>query len=488
MKRAALAVLLVVALIVVVGCGGSEGYEEMPTPRLLVEGAEDDYRLEPEVAEPLGHDGLPFLSELSIPIDRAMGYFAAMEAIFDEDGGALWGAHLGVPFMFIDFDTNHAVANRPIRSDDFFGHDGVYIGRVADDLRFRMFGSVATIDGRRWATMRWDQAEAAESEEEILQRMIGEVFYMRQPELLGAEGGPMQNPYMNELFARVSVQMEINALMEALESGGGDAMLDAIRDALSIREERRNRMPGSARVENLGEVGIGTRRYTGLALVLGEKDLMIERLEWFIEANVSGGRTNLDLASAQIIGVLYALLLDEVGADWKEGLRLGGGGSTDLGAVLKTAAGIVVLPSFGSIDLERYRYTRITEIENVWLENNARIVQEAYETFSGVPVLMVRVAGNRNISGDFEVVSVPELQRGRGWEAAVAYGSFEYYGSFGRIVFNHGHLWLGFADDRISAVNMETFGNVIVGDNWVMELNEGYVIEEREGNFRVVGP
>ena len=72
---------------------------------------------------------------------------------------------------------------------------------------------------------------------------------------------------MDELNARISVMLEMNALLAALGATGDDRLL-AVHDALSIRAERRRDNPGIATGENAFEINEGTAVYTDTRMTL----------------------------------------------------------------------------------------------------------------------------------------------------------------------------------------------------------------------------
>ncbi|MCL2396723.1 MAG: hypothetical protein FWC93_01520 [Defluviitaleaceae bacterium] len=487
MKRAVLLLIAGMILVMLAGCGGMDEYDGMPPLPRFDADADDVSAPEPDVQEPRRHDEPLFLSELSIPFDRAAELFAAAEAIFDEDGGALWGTHLGAAFMFFDPATNHAVANRPVRDDSFFEHDGLYVGVLPEEA-LGGAGGVTRFDATRWAMMRWTGTEDFE-DVWILQQMVRMAVDL-QPSVifgLGGTSGAMYNPHLGELFARVSVQMEINALMEAYISGGGDAMMDALHDALAIRAERRGRIFNIGRTENSNEISSGMGIYTELVLARREKDLKIEWLEMFIDAAITNGGQSLAWSYSQVSGVLYALLLDEIGVEWREGVRATHGSATNLGELLASAIGITEPMAIGLVDLERYGYSEITAAEITWMENNERMTQEAFEAFDGVPVLRIDNTGNWGFYGEFEALWVPQLPTpAGGWSGQVFYGDFEYSGNFGTITFTQGRMLIGHPYHRVPAARMDTFGSTIIGYDWVLELSDDYAIEATDNGFRVV--
>ncbi|MCL2407115.1 MAG: hypothetical protein FWC95_04225 [Defluviitaleaceae bacterium] len=110
-----------------------------------------------------------------------------------------------------------------------------------------------------------------------------------------------------------------------------------------------------------------------------------EFLEAFNNRLFSSGIFNLFGYST---GALYALLLDEIGADWRYNISW----NTNLSAILKEAAGITELVPFNEINLERYGYTEIRNIEEAYASEIKRLKTLAVEAFSG-PILFLPWGG-----------------------------------------------------------------------------------------------
>ena len=163
-------------------------------------------------------------------------------------------------------------------------------------------------------------------------------------------------------------------------------------------------------------------------------------------------------------GALYSFLLDEFDVDWKTELRW----DSDLGALLQEAAGISELTPFAELDLTLYGYEEVTAFELAFAENNARLMQEAQEIFSG-QVLYLDTRSDLSF-GEVVMLHVPDL-------GIVYYGSLTLVGEFGRLEVTDGFFFLGrFMDYEISAQAIEKQGNRIIGQNWVLELNEDFEI------------
>jgi len=412
-----------------------------------------------------------------ICVDKATWLLSELDALLDRDDGMLWGIHLRGPFMIVDAITKEAVANMPDKKGNLIKHGDVYLGTLSQN---DVIGITASyIFDELWGMITWGFInDHYDDFDFIVQAMAHELFHAKQTELFkGSRGGNPDNDHMDELEARVSVRMEINALMGALESTGTDRIA-AIKNALSIRAERRNNYENAAVGENVYEISEGTAVYTDTKLTINELCDIIIHMEEFIENNIVGMNMRL---FGYATGALYGFLLDELGADWKNGLRF----DSDLGVLLQDAAGITELIPFDSLDLELYDYMQIKTFETLWVEKNTSLLQEAYEIFSE-PVLRIPD------DGDFvNAVDTNNMLYLQDFEFVYS-GSFVFDGEFGLLFVTDGFLLMGRTVSKyeVSARDIKIDGNLVTGPNWEIKLHEGFEIREidgqPDGNFTVV--
>jgi len=408
-------------------------------------------------------------SEFSV--ENAEWLLSRLDEVLKRDNGTLWGVNLRAPFMIVNAFTRDVVANMPDNNGNLEKQGDVYTGTLHETA---LIGTTATkVYDRWWGMMTWGFIDDFSDDlDYVVQVMVHELFHAWQFELFEGERRLQNNAHMDELDARISVRMEVNALMKALEATGFDR-LAAIKDALSIRAERRRNFDSAALEENLFEISEGTAVYTDLMLTININELrnIITYMELFIEKQIHGQSMR---TFGYTTGALYGFLLDELGADWKQGLRF----DSDLGVLLQEAAGISELTPFENLDLELYGYSEITAFETEWLDYYERLLREANEIFNETLLRITSDGEIRDWNPDY--AQVLHLQ---GREVAF-YGRFSFKGDFGRLIVNDGFLLLGRTTSyyEISARNIETEGNRLVGLGWVIELNDDYELREA-GDF-----
>lgn len=358
--------LISTALLIFAACqSDSHDYEEMhdyTEMESLIE-----YEIE-EDEEEEEYEAAPEFNS-SVPLDVTAMLFEQLNAIFDEDNGQLWGFPLHVPFVIADPVTRHAVANMPA-SGIFTRQGDVYVGILPAHVPIS--NTVRAFGGRLWGMAIWN--EELFPEMDFLSLMVHEAFHVWQNQVVSGrplgsfsriDGEPL---HMLEADARISVLLEINALLMALRSDG-EARQAAIHDALSIRAYRRERFENVAAIENSLEINEGLATYTE-QLVVGIHELLNQR-----EHNLSNhtSSTSFNRWFAYFTGAMYALLLDIAGADWQNDLSY----TTCLGGLLKEALGITHLTPFDRIDLELYGYAKIAPYQRAWAANFGNQLQSA---------------------------------------------------------------------------------------------------------------
>jgi len=475
--------LLSILLVAITGCGRASqaDHYEPDTPNQDRESHvyddEPTQQDEPtDVTDKTQPDEIPAQapSNQPIPHNLATQLFEEINQIFDEDGGQLWGFYLHAPIIFVDPGTRIAVANQPDREGNLEKQGDVYIGLFPESIQ--VFDAVVTYDyfgGVLWVVVPWPSIEHSD-QESAMRKLAHKTAHWHQHAFLTdfSVGG---NSHMNEMDARVSIRLEVNALIRAFRATDQEERLSAIVDALSFRDWRRQIFDG-ALSENRLETIEGLAFYTELALNIGGRGTLAATLSTYAEGMVSG--VNLESSFGYLSGALYAFLLSELDITWKDGLS----DNSDLGQILKEAMGITALRDIGDIDLDLYRHRLIEQQEREWTSARSDTLNRLLEGMENHPTIQfhwddyehhgMALSGNR--------FSFAEL-------GVVFQGNVEFMGSFGRLYVQGGELIMH-SDGFIMAVaeDMEMEGNLVTARNWSLELNDGYSVVPYGDDFRVM--
>jgi len=463
--------LLVISLI---GCSADTGVEEplevspQQLPVTLVQEGSDAAWLGQEPETDVAEE--PPVIQSSLPLDLAAVYFAMMAEILDEDDGALWGVNLnGLPFMFVDPLTRDVAANSPGSREAFTRQGEVYVGSLNHT---QTIGTTAVRFGFEWwGMMTWDFLESAYDDDEIVRVMIHELFHAWQNELFEPPQPASGNIFEEDLDTNIHIRLEMNALLRALGGGSEEERRQSTLDALSIREERRQRHLGMTGNDIMTTIHEGTATYTDLMLGFSSTAARLAWIEDFKDAQTRGGIRRL---STYLIGAMYGFLLDEIGVNWKQGLRY----ETDLGVLLQDALGVTSLTPIDEIDLRVYGYAKITAIATEWHGDLERMARSAESAFFEQPTLGIEIMGG--FSGEYDLITAQIL----GETKVALYGDIVFSGVFGQLTIHDGPMLI--TGYRIPVPGIVVEENRAFGHNWELELNEGFELHYTGNGYRII--
>jgi len=497
-KLVILLVLLTVTLTVPTACSGNNLAESNETNHVVSNTY--DYQQNNQINEqPPQSDILAGQTSSPICFDTVSYLFEQLDAILDADGGSLWGIDLQGPIVFADATSRYAVANMPDVDGEIFTRQGnLYVGMIPEDIRIATWN--VYLGGRFWAMVSWEQISTnADETEQNIGIMLHKLFHTHQHSLFEGLAYWAFNDHLDELDARISARLELNALLYAMRTTGEERST-TILDALSIRAERHRNNTDDVRGEVGHEIAEGTAVYTEVTLLFDNLEDRLRHIEGYIHEE-----PDIRLFT-YYTGAFYALLLDEFDVDWRTGLDWG----DDLAAMLKVALGFERVIPFNEIDLERYGYSLIRPVEETWATEQGVLVQMAEEAFSG-PLLIIDALGELNDwEADIKLLNMDtfapnnydEFDYGQEeiyWSAynpqghrliqPVFYGDFIYTGAFGQLEAKGGLIliWHLRLRHSIPAYDIEVDGNIITGPNWVLTLNDGFGLREVGGGHFAIG-
>ncbi len=268
----------------------------------------------------------PTFKPLDIPLTTrtAKRCFEVAAQIADQDQGKLWGIKLNAPVILVDWRSRNAVADHPDVNGLLTGRDGLFVGHLPES--HSIAGTVTTWSGVRWVMLPWPLPK---DDSELRHMLAHEMWHYVQREL-GLPPQHVSNNHLEEQDARMWMIMEWNALAKAVVSTN-DVRKNAIIDALSFRNCRRQQYGEFQNDERLGELNEGLAEYTGIKLASADdeqvRELACRNLQW------ARDWPSLVCSFAYVSGPLYGLLLDDLCASWRQDLSL----SDDLGEITANA-------------------------------------------------------------------------------------------------------------------------------------------------------
>jgi len=422
-------------------------------------------------------EAAPITLSSVIPFDLVDQYFLELDEIFDKDAGELWGRCFHAPFIIVCRETRNAVANQPDPHGILVRQGYIYAGQFPDELF--VGNTIVSFGGQRWAMATWCTMERlADDTAERLRLMAHEIFHYWQNRILG-QNNHGDNSHMDEKYGRIKIQLEINALIAAWSSAG-DERLAAIHDALSIRAARQE-MFGSRVVESRADNHEGLAVYTEFRLAGGDEAVFLDNMEMYADVLMYVD-SNIGWMSSYASGALYATLLDEFEIAWREGFRAN---DSDMSAILREALNMTDLTPFDELDLEQYNFAEIYANTVASIEAHEAMLDDVREIFRTQPTIRLRRGDYTTVAESAGFFDLPGM-------GVVHWVNVTVSGSFGRIHMREGYFLnnINGGYRLLAAEGMWTEGDMIFGNDWELELNEGfelywdgdsYIIRRRQG-------
>ncbi|MHC4846798.1 MAG: hypothetical protein ACYTCU_11655 [Planctomycetota bacterium] len=391
------------------------------------------------------------------------------------DAGELWGKQLYGPLFFVDPGTRFVVANQVDNEGQLIDSEGLWIGELPQ-------GENIANTATRWAGVHWTMVmwPLPENRYDRTRLLIHECFHRIQGEL-GFSGSNPGNNHLDGRDGRTWLRMEFRALAEALIRRG-EARRAAAEDALVFRAHRRSLSERAAAEERALEMNEGLAEYTGLRLCGLPDHVLADRAAVRLEREERGEAFVRSFAYAT--GPAYGIMLDEAGADWREGLT----SDDDLGYLLARALDISVI---GDLKVEAHQRASRYDGGTVIAEEDERAATRDAQhrrqraRFVDGPVLVIPLGPDLGYSFNPNAANAFGERGTVFWTARVT-------DAWGILEVDDGVLLQRDGDGRMARATVpapsDPAGSTISGDGWTLTLNEGWRVTRgpREGDWVVV--
>ena len=395
----------------------------------------------------------------SAQVDQQLAheYFKEAQELCERDSGRLWGVSICAPMVIFDLRTQTIATSQP----------------PPDSPRPKVIGLVnAPVNwgGVTWISYTWEDLVNAPPwrRKEI---MLHEMFHGVQQQL-GLGVGLLENEHLDAMDGRYWLQLEWRALARSL-SASGVQKINATRDALAFRQQRRRIYKTDAENERALEINEGTASYTGTVLAASSRaDAIANTLNVLTDAEKGESFVR---TFAYASGPAYGLLLDEALPGWQRSLRA----SDDMGNLLMNALGIQpsadaagAAARYGGVELlaaeqhrEQFRQNRISELRRLFVEG---------------PVLVL--PGGGSAASDSRGATVIP---GSG---TVYFHKYSASGPWGTLVAEKGVLLASDGRSRSVPGPVRRDDVTVAGDGWTFTCGAGWIIHEgaRAGDFEVI--
>jgi len=391
-----------------------------------------------------------------IGADAAQHAFAELRDMCHADGGAMWGADLCGPTLFVDRATRSVVADRADRDGTLKQSGAVWVGTLPATIGIS--NTAVDWEGERWTMIMWPLPSDAFARKTLLAH---ESFHRIQERAGFPSTGPA-NAHLDSLDGRYLMQLEWRALAAALSGSKR-----GLRDAILFRARRRELFPSAANEERQLEMHEGLAEYTGTALA---EPRLASRMPLLVKKLAEAEKTPSFVRSfAYTSGPAWGALLEQYEPHWTRNIK----SSDDLGERVRKAAKIELPP-----DLARTADGRANTYDGRTLLANERAREEKRQArlkdfrarFVDGPVLVLPL---RKMSMQFNPDDVQPFE-----PAGTVYPEITVSDEWGRIVVKSGAL--------ISS----DFSRITVpakSDGYTLELKKGWTkaAGARAGDFVV---
>ena len=252
-------------------------------------------------------------------IDPALAgrYLKEAAQLCQADAGRLWGKSLCGPTLLVDPVSRRVVANQADAQGQLRAEGDVYVG----DLPASEAIANTAVDwaGVHWTEMLWPLKEDAAQRHTI---MAHEAFHRIQ-DSLGLPTGGRDNPQMDTLEGRYTVQLEWRALDAALAAKTDAERRARAADALAFRAARYQKFPEAEQAETALERNEGLAEYTGVMVGNRAPAGQIAMARWDLAWHPKNDAT-FARSFAYPSGPVDGILLDRYRPGWRKDIVKGG--------------------------------------------------------------------------------------------------------------------------------------------------------------------
>lgn len=375
----------------------------------------------------------------------------------------LWDRDIYGPILLVDPETRQVYANVVDEEGFLTSWNDIYTGILPKEI------TISNTDihwnGKHWAMVKLPLPPHRYDRVDLITH---ELFHVAQSSL-GFEFRREENIHLDDKEGRIYLRLEMAALREALQARRLAQAEEHLRNALIFRKYRHMLFRGSETAENNLELLEGLASYTGQMMSGRDKCELREYLLTQIAAFEQLPSFVRSFAYETV--PVYGFFLYQTDNHWNKKIDT----DSDLTEFFSEAFGMemrILLQTYVKQVAEEYNGRAIAEEEQKReISHNARL--DLYrEKFLEAPHLEIRL-GEINLS--FDLQNVVPLEEDEG----MVYPSIQISDQWGILTVKGGGALLR-SDWRWVIVSepLEIYDDRVIGEGWVIELNEGYFIEK----------
>lgn len=403
--------------------------------------------------------------------DSLLLYFKQVEEATHLHQG-LWDKDIYGPILLVDPETREAYANLPDAEGFLRFEKGIYQGTLPKEVTFS--NTDIQWSGTHWAMV---MLPLSRNKRDRIDLITHELFHVAQPSL-GFNLRREENNHLDIREGRIYLRLEMEALKAALKAQRLNRAEEHLRNALLFRKYRHMLYRGSETTENGLELLEGLATYTGQIMSGRDKwqwrEYLIRQIEQFERV------PSFVRSFAYETVPVYGFFLYQKDNHWNKKVD----GDTQLTEFFSEVFGVdrrILLQSYVKQVAEDYRGRTIAEEESKRELANNTLLDIYREKFLEQPRLEIRL---ENMNMAFDPQSLIPLDEDEG----TVYPTITLSDNWGVLTVKKGGALLR-NDWRWVIVSepLEVTDVRIIGEGWVIELNEGYHINRNsEANYLLI--
>ena len=396
--------------------------------------------------------------------DTISGYFKEIK-IATNNQAKVWDKNLYGPILLVEPDPRKIYANFNDSAAVLKKNGNVYSGVLPKEQNIA--NTSIHWNGRDWAMIL---LPLSQNKHNRINLIAHELFHRAQPSL-GFKLFTVDNNHLDKKNGRVYLRLELEALINAIQSKGKKDILRHLTNAFIFRKYRFDLYPGADTTENLLELNEGLAEYTGVLISNRKKpdiaNHFVKSLDQFLR-----NPTFVKSFAYQTIP-MYGYLLSTGKKYWNQEITI----KTNLTDYFITSFNISIPSDLESIIKEisnTYHGQTIIAEEAAREEKIKKLIAEYKNKFIEQPHFDIRFE-QMNISYDPRNIMPLE-------EYGTVYPNLRISDKWGILSVQNGAL-VSSPWDKVSITNPTKIdGKNISGNGWILQLNDGYLLSKDESN------
>jgi hypothetical protein len=382
----------------------------------------------------------------------------------------LWGVDLYGPLLIVEPSTRRVFANVPDSAGILQKKGDLFTGVLPPEVMIA--NTSLQWSGRRWAMVLLPLSQKPDDQINLLTH---ELFHLHQPSL-GFMPNEVTNAHLEEQNGRVYLRLELSALLEAIQSVDARERNAHIKNALRFRTYRYTLYPKAQGEENTLEMNEGLAEYTGVMMADRNHAAAISHFELFCHRFFNSPSYTRSFAYHTI--PMYGYLLKDLRKYWNRDLKA----STSLTQYLKEAFGFsddAMNVEDTLLIMQPYDGSQILASETERSERIKKQLAAYRKRFTMEPRIVIPLMKMQVSFDPGNIVPIDGL--------GTYYPDLRITDQWGILTVTSGALIGSNWDKVLISLPFKYDSNIIIGEGWRLELNEGYHLlkDGESGNFKV---